>query len=262
MDGDIFDYIAPVAGAALGTLLLPGAGTALGLEIGTAGGAAIGSGVGSALNTGIETGNPLAALESGVLSGVGSYAGGELLGPAIEGIGSSTNAITGGSTPGFFGSTLNDFAGNALGDLGSQTIGSMVGSAIGSNVAQNVGSNLLGTSFDAAPSAPSAPTAPAGFTPSRSPSLGLPGSLSGIGNLSPQQQASNIATQGVYGSGQGGEENRYFLNLINNRLVDESGNVSGLENINPVENTYLAQLGLGGAESSPELLRRISQYQA
>lgn len=101
------------------------------------------------------------------------------------------------------------------------------------------------------------------FTPSQQPIFGIPQGLSSYtdSSLSPDQTLSGIATKGVYGGGNGPEEQKYFLNLVNNRLVDKSGNVAGdTSSLNPIENSYLAQLGLGGYSNPTDLLKGISNY--
>lgn len=103
------------------------------------------------------------------------------------------------------------------------------------------------------------------FTPERQPGLAPPASLANYTNsaLSPDQTLSGIATKGVYGGGNGPEEQKYFLNLINNRLVDQTGHVANdMSGINPIENSYLSQLGLGGYQNPNDLLRGISNYAA
>lgn len=269
MDGDIFDNpffqaaLAPVnlVGDALdnipyvGPYIVPAALTLTGNpEIAAAY---------TGIRSGEKSGDPL----TGMLSAAGSYGGNvlgsEVFGPALSDIGSSTNAITGGTTPGFMGRTIGDIAGNTVGDLGSlggQTVGNVAGGFIGSQIGESVANSLSGFNPNATPQQTSTPAA---WRASRSPSLGLPGSLSAsMGGLSPQQQSSGIATQGVYGGGVGGEESKYFTNLINNRLVDDAGNVGSMDQINPVEQSYLAQLGLGGSTDTNDLLKRISNYQS
>lgn len=241
------DYVAPIALAAV-----PGVGPGL---------AAVYTGV----KTGVETGNPL----SGLLGAAGSFAGNAL----GESFGSSLGNSIGGSAGSFLNETPANFLGDAFGGstvgaaapfgsfagnaLGGSTIGSLAGSALGSSTGTSLGSQL-GQSL--MPMGGDLQKGPAGFSPSRAPQMGLPQSLSQFGNLDPFQQATNIASKGVYGGGNGPNENSYFLNLINRQLVDPSGNVGGMQGINPVENSYLSQLGLGGYGNSSDLLKGISQY--
>lgn len=261
MGKSVWDYIAPALGGAAGVALAPfTAGTSL--AFGPALGGALGAGVGSGLSTGIETGSPLKGLAAGAASGLGSYAGGQLLGPSLSGLGGTTNAASGAAEPGFLGTDL----GKALGSpslagqdiFGGQTLGNLAGGALGSKVA-------TGAAQAASPGifSPSISTDVPGYKPSQQSAMGLPGSLSSYSGLNPNQQASNIATRGVYGQGNGPDENSYFLNLINRSLVDPSGKVAGdTSGINPVENSYLSQLGLGGYSNSTDLLQKIGNYAA
>lgn len=253
MGKSIWDIVAPIAGAALGSVV-PGLGTGIG--------AALGGGLGSGLSKGVETGNPLAGLTSGVIGAAGSYAGSQLLGPTLGNIGSTTSAASGGTTAGLMGApvakSLGDSALSGVGSLfGSSTPGELAGGAIGSGVAQSAFDptkmGIVGGPSTGAPP----------FSPSRSGDMALPGSLSGYAGLDPNQQASNIATRGVYGQGNGPTDNQYFLNLINRQLVDPSGNVAGdTSSVSPVEGQYLNQIGLGGYSSPNDLLQKISNYAA
>lgn len=274
MGKSVWDYIAPIAGSALAIGLgqpellgLTGAGGLLG----TAGTAAIGAGIGSGLNTGIKTGNPLTGLVSGVAGGAGSYAGSELLGPALGGIGSTSGGVSGATTPGFMGtpiaSSLSQLGGEGAGDalnpssslastvFGQATPGSAIGGAIGGSVANNAAQSAMPSLF----TDPTLSSGPAGFSPSKQDQASLPGSLSSYSGLNPQQQASNLATQGVYGGGNGPQETNYFLNQVNRQLFDQNGNVASNMNLPPVELSYLNQLGISGS-SPTDYLKGISQY--
>lgn len=146
--------------------------------------------------------------------------------------------------------------GTALGgSLGSAFGGDFFGKAAGGLISA-VGPSLFGGDDDG----PSAPAAPSPYVPQQDPAMGLPASLSQFGNFSPNQQSTNIATQGTYGGGEGPEENKYFLNLINRRLVDQTGKVGDTSGINPVENSFLSTLGLGGYTDSNDLLTKIHGY--
>lgn len=250
MGKSIWDSIAPILGsvAAIGL----GQPELLGLTgtLGTAGLGAIGSGIGSGLATGVETGNPVAGLGAGVLGGAGSYAGSELLGPALGGLGGSTNAVSGAAEPGLLGQSLGGFAGNA-------TAGSLAGSAVGGSIGSDIGGQA-GQMLN--PMASGGGQSTPGFSPSMSPQAGLPQSLSQFGSLSPNQQASNIATKGVYGGGNGPDETNYFLNLLNRQQYDQGGNLGSSTNASPVEQSYLSQLGISGYNDPTSLLKGISQY--
>lgn len=231
MAKSFWDLIAPVAGAALGSVI-PGVGTA------------IGAGIGSGLGTGIRTGNPLA----GALAAGGSYLGGSIGGEALGGVG-------GGIGSGTLGGTLGSTAANILGpSIASTSLGSIAGSSIGSSLGESVGTSLMPAGM------PDQPSGPAPYAASQMGSMDLPPSLSQFGGLSPEQQTSNIASKGVYGGGEGNEESKYFLNLINRRLVDPQGNVGDIGQVSPVENSFLSQLGLGGYGNSKDLLQGISKW--
>lgn len=228
MGKSIWDIVAPVAGAALGSVI-PGVGTA------------IGAGIGSGLGTGVKTGNPVA----GLLSAGGSYLGSSIGGEALTG-------ALGGST---VGGTLGSTAANILGpSLAGTSLGSIAGGSIGSSLGEMAGQSIL------PPGMPDQPSGPAPYAASQMGAMDLPPSLSQFGSLSPEQQTSNIASKGVYGGGEGNEESKYFLNLINRRLVDPKGNVGDIGQVNPVENSFLSQLGLGGYGNSKDLLQGISKW--
>ena len=90
----------------------------------------------------------------------------------------------------------------------------------------------------------------------------VPASLSGT-ELTPSQQTTNLATKAVYGgdgAGVGSDEQKYFLALMNNRLVDSSGNLGSLSSVSPVENAYLSQLGVTGADTASLLNKLLQLY--
>lgn len=147
-----------------------------------------------------------------------------------------------------------------IGPLITQAAGSAIGMPFASTFANAAGS-AVGNLFGGGGSHhDSAPAAPSPYVPKQDAAMGLPASLSQFGGFTPEQQSSNIATQGVYGGGEGPEENKYFLNLINRRLVDQTGNVGSTESVNPVENSFLSTLGLGGYKDTNDLLTKIHGY--
>lgn len=252
MGKSIWDYVAPVLGTIGGSLI---GNPELGLlgSLGTAAGGAIGAGVGSGLSTGIQTGNPLSGLVSGVASGAGSFAGGQLLGPTLNGLGGGVNALSGAAAPGALGtpiaSSLSQLGGDAAKDvLGSATFGDVLGGAAGSGIAQGIAGQV-----DPNINKTNTPNPPG---PSLQAPSGIPQSLNSLSGYTPQQQASNIATQGVYGGGNGPGETNYFLNLMNRQLFDQPNNSS----LSPVENNYLQQLGIKGNDPN-SLLQGIQNYQ-
>lgn len=191
-----------------------------------------------------------------MLAGAGSYLGGEALGGLGGTLGQTPAGALGSMGAGeALGASapFGSFAGNVL---GGQTLGSMAGSAVGSQIGGNLGDQINPMSSSDGPAGPSP------FQPSRAGQMGLPQSLSQFGGLDPMQQASNIATRGVYGQGNGPQENSYFTNLINRQLVDDQGHVGDTSSISPIENSYLSQIGLGGYNDSTDLLKKINSYAA
>ncbi len=201
----------------------------------------------------------LGGAESGALSAAASYAGGQL-GSELNGVGSSPNPISGGTSPGFLGTpvsqSLSDTALSGVGDaLGNTTPGDIIGSAVGANLGQGSAASTLDPLASPKSSSPA-------WSPSQMAKMDLPSSLSSYQNLDPFQQATNIASRGVYGGGQGPQETNYFLNLINRNLVGANGQVANdTSSINPVENSFLNQIGLGGYKNPTDLLHNISNYQ-
>lgn len=262
MGKSFWDYVAPVLGTVAGSLI---GNPELGLlpSLGTAAGGAIGAGIGSGLSKGIETGNPIAGLTSAVATGGGSYLGSQLLGPSLSGIGAGTNATSGAATQGFMGTpvatSLSDQGLSGAGSVfGSQTPGSLVGGAVGSTVGQAGAQSALPGLFQ---SPTSTPAGPSPFMPTEAAQAALPASLSSYQNLDPLQQATNIASKGVYGGGEGADETNYFNNLINRQLYGSNGQLAtDTSSINPVENSFINQIGLGGYSSPTDLLQKISNY--
>lgn len=255
--GRVLDTVAPIAGAVLGSIFLPGLGTSLGLEIG--------SGVGGALGSGLATGITQHSARAGLLGGLGSFAGnalGSALGGGLGTFGNPGSALGGeagnaiGPSFGSIGGAASSGFGSLLGDATANSIGAglantSIGGALGS---------FAGNSLSAGSPMPQAPSGPPAFHPSQQAQAALPSSLSDFSNLSPLQQSTNLATQGVYGGGLGPEEQQYFLNLENRRLVDSSGHTSDQSSLSPIEGSYLSRLGLGGRPDTSSLLQAISQW--
>jgi hypothetical protein len=188
------------------------------------------------------------ALLSAGGSFVGSNLAGNILGDKLGTIGSGFNSVLG-----------NDLGSTAANAIGPTLANTTISSVLGGNVGSTLASSLAGTAKNASPSGEGATPA---FKPTQQSEMALPFSLQGLGGLTTQQQGSNIATKGVYGGGEGPDENSYFLNLINRRLVDPQGNVGDMKNVSPIENSYLAQLGLGGSSNAKNLLQAISNWKA
>lgn len=231
-----------------------------GYAVGGPAGAAIGAGIGAK----VQGGSWGDALKAGALNYVGGKVGSAIgsssigkslgLGDTIGGaLGVKSNAFNP-SLSGVSGALAGDvggsWAGNALSSVMNANLGSTLGSFAGNSMAEPVGG------YGAVNQSP------AGFVPKQQPEQARPDSLSAFGSLSPQQASTNIATQGVFGGGAGPQEQQYFLNLINRRLVDQNRNLSDLSEINPIENSYLSQLGLGGQSNTKSLLEAMSKWRA
>lgn len=238
-------FAAPIAGS-----FIPGVGTAVG--------AAIGGGLGS-----LATGG---SLKDAIISAGGSY------------VGNSLGSKFGGSL-----GTFGDAAKNVGVNLGQSVAGDSIGQAIG-NFAPGLASNVANTSIasvigsmyggSAAKNAFSTPEMPKAantntqpviepFKPQREAEQDMPTSFVGVGSLNPMQTSTNIANQGVYGGGAGPQEESYFLNQVNRRLVDDAGAVDAdFNDIAPIEQSYLQQLGLGGFDNTTSLLEAITRRRA
>jgi hypothetical protein len=199
-----------------------------------------------------QTGNVL----SGLAAGAGSYLGGKFGGKVFGDLGSigglASNALGPETASSIFGGIGNTAGNAAASGIFNAPISSLAGSYAG---------NTLGTALVGAPDIQDTDK-PAGFVPKRAGDSEAPASLQGYGSLNPQQQSSNLATQGVYGGGLGPQEQQYFLNLVNRQLIPEQGGMNDVSSLNPIENSYLSQLGLGGYSNSNDLLEAIGKWKA
>lgn len=243
--GNIFKAAAPIIGGIVGGPV----------------GAAIGGAAAGATGGG--------GLKGALIGGATGYAG-NVVGSSIGSSLSSSLGKVGGTSLGSLSSNsagpysfgnLGSVAGNSIGNTVANTsIASALGSYAGNSIADSVGSSLFpqesmqDTSSDMGQAKP--------FQAARNAQLTTPNSLSGFDSLDDQQQGTNLATQGTYGGGLGGEEQSYFTNLINRRLVDDAGQVdSDLSEINPIEKSYLSQLGLN-QDNPQSLLEALSKWKA
>lgn len=181
---------------------------------------------------------------------IGNAVGGGLgtVGSAID---TGFNAVGAGN--------VGNLVGNTLGSIAPSFANVGIGSIVGAGVGQNLAEGLSGAK-NASPKQ-SGPSGPAPFVPSQAAEQELPASLSSLGGLTSQQQATNIANQGVYGGGNGPSEQNYFTNLENRRLIDSGGKTQSLDTLQPIEQSYLSQLGLGGYSNTNDLLHAISTWQ-
>lgn len=245
-----------VAQSPIGKIGIP---LAAGFALGPAGAGLTSALGGASLGAGASTLAGGGSIKDALISGGLSYAGGTIGGKLF---------------PETFGSALGSTAKNAVGpeflDMGlGDTLGQSASNAIGANIANtSIGSALgsyagnayAGDLMGPVSSGDSGDTGAQAdpFSPQKA-QLDLPGSLSGFSSLDQNQQASNLATQGVYGGGLGPQEQSYFKGLLNNQLVDDSGNVGDMSSLSPIEQSYLSQLGLGGFGNSKSLLEALSR---
>lgn len=201
----------------------------------------------------------------GIALGAGTGYAGNVLGSSIgNSIGSSLGSVGGSSLGTAAGNVVGPVSGasvfgtsNALTNaLANTTVSKALGGVAGNYLASGFADSLDPQSQELE----SQSSGPAPFSPSRDAQMDMPSSLSSFGSLAPEQVSSNLATQGVYGGGNGPQETSYFENLINRKLVDDSGNPdSDLSEVSPIESSYLSQLGLGGYTDSKSLLEALSK---
>lgn len=215
-----------------------------------------------------STGSPLTSSDPlSTLSGPGTVPSGNDITWTSAAVPGGTGAnVSGAAQPSIFDNLANGNFSDAASGVGQYAMDYPLQTGLG--IAGAAGAaNRLGlfgsgnSSSDVGGSGGSAPSllAPP-FNPSEQSQAQMPGSLSQYSGLDPFQQATNIATQGVYGRGNGPQENSYFLNLINRQLYDQGGNLANdNSSINPIENSYLSQLGITG-QNPTDILKGINQY--
>lgn len=238
------------------------AGPIVGGAVGGPAGAAVGGALGGAIGGG--------GLK-GALIGAGTGYAGNVLGSSIGSSLTSNLGKIGGTSLGSLSSnTLGPYAAGGIGKIAGNSIGSAianttVGGALGGFAGNSIAGSVadsLGLGEQPEMSKPKTQTE-SPFAPSRNAQLDLPGSLTGLNGLDDVQQSTNLANQGVYGGGLGKDEQTYFTNLLNRRLVDDAGNVdSDLSEVNPIEQSYLSQIGLGGYQDSKSLLEALNKWKA
>lgn len=256
LGSNIGNLIAP-AGGALGSAAssgggaISGAGSIGGLSGDALTGAAQ-SGISGAVNDALQGAANAGSLASGAGQAVGQVAG--------QTAGQGAGSIFGNGLGNFgtVGSNLNATFGNTIGGginslIGSTAANTGIGSALGGTLGSQLAQGLAG--------GPPSPTPPdTSFHPHQAAQSELPGSLNALSGLSPQQQASNLASQGTFGGGLGPQEESYYTNLLNRQLIDSSGNVAPLSSLSPIESTYNQQLGFGGNNNSTDLLKALSTW--
>lgn len=252
----IFKKAKKFALPAIGALIAPGIGAGLGSALSAGTLASIGGAVGSGLSSYTTNHNPLGAL----LSAGGSFAGGQLGSSLFPGTVGGTFSGAGNVGPSFInpgvGSVIGQSASNAI---GAQLANTSIGSLIGSNLGSDLGESFAGNSAEGS-KLPAAPAGPAPFQPKQEAEQDLPAGLTGFASLTPEQRSTNLATQGTYGGGLGPQEQEYYVNQAQRRLVDPAGKVGDPSSVfKPIELSYLKRLGLGGT-SGLNLAELISQW--
>ena len=262
---------ATAAGDYLGSSLFPTVDAASSALNGTEGTELSPSGGGVINAIGGGTGDTLPQIGGGASGALGSTAGptaGSGLSTAAGGIqaGGSLSSFLGnsiGTNLGLSqGGTLSGLVGDYAPSLGSTLANTSTGTALGSIAGGTLGNNLT-----TPPPAPPTPWS-AGYEGNEP----LPAGLSGGNNnpnlsgLAPNQQASYIASQGLFGGGNGTDEQNFFSHLINNQLVPPGGNSqqgNPISSLAPVEDTYLQKLGFNTANygNPTSLLQALSQWQ-
>lgn len=142
-----------------------------------------------------------------------------------------------------------------------------VGTALGATIGGGLGSLFGGSDDKPSQDQPSGPTgltdvagaAAAPFEPKREEAKTRPASFNAFGSLSPEQEASAIATQGVFGGGTSSQEQDYYQNLINRQLVDEGGGLRDVGQLAPINRSYLSQLGYGQGNTR-DLLEAMQKW--
>lgn len=241
-------------------IVYPAIGAVIGGSVGLP---TLGASAAQGLNTYISGGNIGDSLKSAGATYAGSEIGSQLIGDKLGTIGStigqsSSNAVgpAYNSTIGnIIGTNAGGYAGNAL---SSSFAAPLLNSSIGSTLGAYAGNSLVQKADS--PSTDGQTSELSSFSPKQEDQQDLPTSLNTLGGLTQDQQSTNLATQGVYGGGNGPQEQGYFENLINRRLVDPSGQTSDLSNLKPIEQSYLQKLGFGGYGDTSSLLEALTKW--
>lgn len=212
----------------------------------------------SAVNSFGNSGN----LGQAALSGAMNYYGGKLgaeYGSSLGTIGSAAGKA--GVNLGYTsaGNSLGSSIGNAIGEaapgFAANVANTSIGGVLGSYAANNLSSGVTNAQQE-----PAGMTGPTPFSPSQEAAQNAPASLSAMGSLTNEQQSTSLANQGVYGGGNGPDEQSYFLNLLNRRLVDTGGNVQSNAQVAPIEQSYLQRIGINAGGDSSNLLEAINRW--
>lgn len=211
-------------------------------------------------------------LAPSLAKGAASYIGGNL----GANYGANSSLLSGLGT---VGSSVGTTAANMIpASIAGQSIGSAIGRYAGNSIGENLASSLVPFRQQATQQPGQNLTTVGGptFTPGQVaqdnklpsgtlqngnlPNGATAPSIAGMSTLTPDQQRTSLATQGTYGGGLGPQEQQYFLNQENNKLVNQDHTTNQLSSLSPIENSYLAKLGLGGYGDTTSLLKAISQW--
>lgn len=243
---------APLAGTASSLLSVPGqsatdaflgnSSTGLGGDFLFNGGNFGVNGIGDSVTNAALSGAGSGAGSSAASSGVGGMLQTPMSGLISQGLGGGSVGDSVGSLAGSanVGNAVGGLIGNDLGQQGAESIYSHFGSMKPNNINPDTG------------------------MPYPAPSAGgmaLPSDLSNISGLTPDQQLSNISTQGVYGGGSSVPDEQYFLNQLGNQLTTGQGQYSPMSSISPINMSMLSRLGLGGMNNTPDLLTAMQGWQ-
>jgi hypothetical protein len=91
----------------------------------------------------------------------------------------------------------------------------------------------------------------------------LPQNLNDYAGLSDIQQRSGLATRATQGEGLDDEGKKYYLNLLQRKLMDDQGNISNdnFQGVLPVERNYLQSIGLP-IGSGEDFMGGLARYYA
>lgn len=168
--GALGSGLAATGVAGLGTLGVLGAGS-------------LGAGLGSYMQTG--------DLEQGILTGLGSFAGGALLGPMLGGAGAGAAGAAGGAG----GTAAGTAATNAAANTAAQAAGSNLGGGTVTSLAPQLAQAAAKSGVSQA--AMTAPLTQVGRDAARAATAGLTGAQSGIGRLAGQGTFGDAARAGM-----------------------------------------------------------------
>lgn len=180
-------------------------------------------------------------------------------GNIASGFGAAGGSYLGGQLGEFAGSSSSTLAG-ALGAQGAEDLGGAIGSTVGNRLGNTLATKAAGRVDSTINNiGPTSFTTRTGLM--RSSPVQFPGSQQDLSGGSDLQKMTGIATQGVYGGGVDDSSKSYFLNNVNNQLLNSKGSGYNDYNVNPIEEQYLRQLGVSFQPGdSRSVLEGIKRY--